>query len=339
MKVLIADDNLFYRRALEVTLVEWGYEVVGVADGLAAWEVLQQDAAPKLAILDWQMPGLDGTEVCRRVRGLLKPEPTYIIMLTSMSGRKNIVTALASGADDYLTKPFDHEELRARLQVGRRIVGLQTSQTVVFALARAVEAKSAYTQGHSDRVTMYALALASHVGVPQPERDLLHRGGLLHDIGKISVPDGILNKPGALTREEYEVIKKHPLDGVRIIEPLESMRDIIPLVRWHHERLDGSGYPDGLKGEEISPLVRILSVADVYDALASARPYRPAMSHDECIRILRSDAARGGLDQHLVECFEKAVTAPIVLPGRSADLMSQPLAPAVAAVPPVLSAS
>src|SRR5204863_3231620 len=138
MKILIADDSHFYRCALKAALTGWGYEVVEAHDGAAAWDVLQQDAAPKLAILDWMMPGLDGLEVCRRLRAVPRIEPTYVIILTSRNGKENIVTALESGADDYVAKPFDRDELHARLRVGRRIVGLQTSETVVISFARAV---------------------------------------------------------------------------------------------------------------------------------------------------------------------------------------------------------
>jgi putative two-component system response regulator len=302
MRVLIADDNPFYRHALGATLKEWGYEAVPASDGRAAWDILQAAHAPKLAILDWMMPGLDGLEVCRRVRALQGPEPTYLLVLTAKGGKENIIKALESGADDYLTKPFDREELRARLRTGRRIVGLQTSQTVVFTFARAVEAKSPYTQGHADRVTTYALALADRLGVSPADREVLRRGALLHDIGKISIPDAILNKPGRLTPEEFALIKEHPDQGVKIVEPLETLRDVIPLIRWHHERLDGRGYPDGLRGQDIPFLVRVLSVADVYDALASARPYRAAMSPAEALEQLRADAG-GSLDPDLVRCF------------------------------------
>jgi putative two-component system response regulator len=321
MKILIADDNLFYRCALGATLKEWGYEVHSVNDGVAAWQVLRADNAPKLAILDWMMPKMDGLEVCRKVRALCRPEPAYILILTSKGGKENIVAALESGADDYITKPFDRDELQARLRVGRRIVGLQTSQTVVFAFARAVDAKSPYTRGHSERVTHYALALAEALGLPQADQDMLYRGGLLHDIGKISVPDAILNKPAKLTPEEYEVIKQHPTQGVSMVEPLESLRDVIPLIRWHHERLDGRGYPDGLRGEAIPLLVRVLSVADVYDALASERPYRGAMPHEKCLQILREDAAGGGLDPELVRRFAALDCR------RGGTLVSPPAAP------------
>jgi putative two-component system response regulator len=246
------------------------------------------------------------------VRGLQRAEPPYLIVLTSREGKANIVTALESGADDYLTKPFDREELRARVRVGARIAGLQTSQTAIFVFARAVEAKSAYTKGHADRVTSYALALAGELGLSRAERQVLWRGGLLHDIGKIRVPDAILDKRGPLNADEMEVMRQHPTDGAHIIETLESLRDTLPLIRWHHERQDGTGYPDGLAGEAIPLLVRVLSVADIYDALASERPYRPALPHTQCLEILRADAAGGGLDRDLVERFCRAfpVTAP-----------------------------
>jgi putative two-component system response regulator len=309
MKLLLADDNHFYRLALEATLKEWGYDVIAVSDGVAALEMLRAEDAPKMAILDWVMPRVDGLEVCRQVRSLHRPEPTYIIMLTARGGKQNIIAALENGADDYITKPFDRQELQARLQVGRRIVGLQTSETVVCAFARAVEAKSPYTQGHTDRVARYALNLAERLGLSSTETELLRKGALLHDIGKISIPDAILNKPGALTDEEFEVVKQHPMQGVKMVEALRSLADVIPMIRWHHERLDGSGYPDRLRGNDIPLLVRVLSIADSYDAMASARPYRAGLPHAECLRRLQSDAAHNKLDGILVAHFA-ALPAP-----------------------------
>lgn len=305
MRILIADDNNFYRRALEMTLKEWGYDVTPVADGVAAWEVLNAEDAPKLAILDWMMPGLDGPEVCRRLRAMNRHEPTYVILLTSRQGKESTVAGLESGADDYVVKPFDRLELQARLRVGRRIVGLQTSTTVVHAFARAVDGKSPYTRGHSERVTQYALSLAERLGLSPADRDLLRRGGSVHDIGKICVPDFILNKTGPLTPEERHIICQHPVQGVQMIESLDSVRDLLPIVRWHHERIDGRGYPDGISGDQIPFLVRVISVADVYDAVRSDRPYRAGLPHDECLKILRKDAASGSLDERLVAEFCK----------------------------------
>jgi putative two-component system response regulator len=313
MRILIADDNNFYRRALQLTLEEWGYEVVSAADGRAAWDVLSGPNPPKLAILDWEMPGLDGLELCRRVRGLFRHEPTYLILLTSKAGKENAIAGLDSGADDYVIKPFDRDELRARLRVGRRIVGLQTSETIVFAFARAVDGKSPYTRGHSDRVTQYAAALGEQLKLSVSDRDVLRRGANLHDIGKISIPDAILDKAGPLTPGEYAVVKQHPAQGAQMVEPLESCRDLIPLIRWHHERPDGRGYPDGLAGDKIPLLVRITSVADVYDALRSDRPYRTGMPHEQCLTILRKEAAGGGLDPELVEAFIALGPEPVPL--------------------------
>jgi putative two-component system response regulator len=303
MKILIADDNHFYRCALKATLTEWGYEVVAVADGQAAWNALQGDQAPRIAILDWMMPSIDGLEVCRQLRAIPRHEPTYVIILTSREGKSNAVAALESGADDYITKPFDRGELAARLKVGRRIVSLQTSETVVYSFAQAVDGKNPYTKGHSERVCGFALMLAADLGLSELETDILRRASILHDIGKIAIPDAILNKSGPLTPEEMEIIQEHPIQGVKMIEPLASVRDTIPLVRWHHERLDGKGYPDGLYGDEIPHLVRVLSVADVYDALSSDRPYRVGLPFHVCLTILRDNAAKGGLDPDLVERF------------------------------------
>jgi putative two-component system response regulator len=303
VKILIAEDELFFRCMLEGTLRDLGYDVVSVSNGEAAWEVLERPDSPKLAILDWQMPGINGLDLCRRIRANLSPEPTYVLMLTSREGRDNILTALRAGADDYIVKPFDREELQVRLQVGLRIVGLQTSLTVVFSFARAVEAKSPYTQGHSERVTKYAMRLAKKIGLPEADQEILRKGSILHDIGKIAVPDAILDKPGPLTDAEFTVMKQHPAEGVRMLEKLQALHEVIPLVRWHHERPNGQGYPDGLKGDEIPLVVRILSVADIFDALHSERPYRPAMAHPECLRILHKNAAEGALDPELVRCF------------------------------------
>ena len=303
MQVLIADDNHFYRCALKANLTSWGYTVVEADNGERAWEILRSDSGPKLAILDWMMPKMDGIEVCTRWRSIPQHEPTYVIMLTSREGKADAIAALQSGADDFVTKPFDRGELNARLQVGRRIVGLQTSETVIYSFAMAVEGKSPYTRGHSDRVRHYCMLLAAKLGLSAHDQQILRRGALLHDIGKIAVPDFILDKPGKLTPEEYAIIKLHPEQGARMVEPLESVRELIPLIRWHHERLDGKGYPDGLTEDQIPFLVRILSVADVYDALRSDRPYRAGQPHSRCIEVLQEEARGGGLTPELVETF------------------------------------
>jgi putative two-component system response regulator len=198
---------------------------------------------------------------------------------------------------------------RSLLRIKDLIDERDSAEAVVFAFARVVEAKSPYTHGHSERVAAYALTLAAEVSLPEDEWETLRKGALLHDIGKVSVPDAILDKPASLTPAEFDIMKQHTVQGARIAEPLRSVRDAVPLIRWHHERLDGRGYPDGLMGGSIPLLVRILSVADVYDSLSSARPYRGAIAHPQCVEILQRDAAGGGLDQELVNAFCKTVTA------------------------------
>jgi putative two-component system response regulator len=217
-----------------------------------------------------------------------------ILILTGRSADEARREAWEQGADDFLSKPFQRLDVLARcrslLRVKRLTDALDSAESVVLAFAQAVEAKSAYTRGHSDRVTEYALLLAVDLGLPREDCELLERGAPLHDLGKIKLPDAILDKPGPLTAAEYELVKQHPVEGERILQGLRSVRDALPLVRWHHERLDGGGYPDGLMGGSIPLLVRILAVADVYDALAHDRPYHAAMPLERVFEILDADA-------------------------------------------------
>lgn len=304
--ILVAEDNAANAQLFRQVLAAQGHEVRLASDGI---EALEQISArpPDLILLDLDMPRLNGFEVCRRVKQDPATRLIPIVIITADEAADAKLKAWELGADDFLSKPLHCVELVARcrslLRVKRLIDELDTAEAVVFALARAVEAKSPYTQGHAERVTHYALALADEVGITGEPREVLRKGALLHDIGKISIPDAILDKPGPLTADEYEVVKGHTVQGARIVEPLRSLRETLPLIRWHHERLDGRGYPDALPAEDIPLLVRVLSVADVYDSLASRRPYRGAIAHARCLEMLRSSAAGGGLDPDLVEVF------------------------------------
>jgi putative two-component system response regulator len=235
-----------------------------------------------------------------------------IVIVTAQNAFDAKLRAWELGADDFITKPFQCLEVVARCRSLLRIKDLiderDSAEAVVFAFARVVEAKSPYTHGHSERVAAYALTLAAEVSLPEDEWETLRKGSLLHDIGKVSVPDAILDKPSSLTPAEFDIMKQHTTQGARIAEPLRSVRDAVPLIRWHHERLDGRGYPDGLLGGSIPVLVRILSVADVYDSLSSARPYRGAIPHPQCIEILQRDSAGGGLDPEFVHAFCQIIT-------------------------------
>ena len=295
MKILIAEDELFYRHLLVSTVREWGYEPIARGNGLAAGEhLLARLTAPKIAILDWMMPRMDGLEVCRRLRALVRPEPTYVIMLTAAEGKENIVTALESGADDFVTKPFDREELRARIRVGpadRRPADEPVGRLRVRPRGRGQEplhpgprrARHGVCRGPGGA----SWPLGRRRGRPSARGPAARHRQDQHS----------RRHPGQARQADAEEMRDHrrsiPVEGVKIIEPLQSLHDVIPLVRWHHERLDGRGYPDGLEGDAIPLLVRILSVADVYDALSSDRPYRAALPHAESLGILRENARRG----------------------------------------------
>jgi putative two-component system response regulator len=301
--------------ALEHILKHEGYQVVRARDGRAALTAVAADR-PDLILLDLNMPNMGGFEVCKRVKGNPATSLLPIVIVTGESEFDAKMQAWDVGADDFLTKPFQVVEVLARcrslLRTKQIVDELDSAQSVLFAFARTLEAKSRYTQGHSERVTVHALTLADRVGLPAAEKEVLRRGAMLHDIGKISTPDSILDKPARLTADEYTIVKQHPAEGVRMVESLRSIRDVIPFIRWHHERMDGRGYPDGIFGGSIPLSVRILSVADVFDALATERPYRPALDRDECYRIMRADAAGGGLDRELVEIFCSTPPTPLV---------------------------
>jgi putative two-component system response regulator len=305
-RIVVAEDNPADAWLVRHVLAAEGHDVRGAADGIEALGLIA-DFKPDLILLDLGMPHLDGYEVCRRVKQDPVTRLIPIVIITADDAPDSKLRAWELGADDFLSKPLHSIELATRcrslLRVKRLIDELDTAEAVVFALARTVEAKSPYTQGHVERVALYALALADEVGVGAEERETLRKGALLHDIGKISVPDVILDKPGALSAEEFDVVKQHTVQGARIVEPLRSLREAVPLIRWHHERMDGGGYPDGLRGPDIPRLVRILSVADVYDSLASTRPYRGAVQHATCLEMLRSSARGGGLDADLIDAF------------------------------------
>lgn len=305
-RILVVDDNRTNALLLERVLSGEGHLIDVASDGQEALERINRNC-PDLILLDLDMPRVDGYEVCRRVKNEPATRLVPIVIVTAQNAFEAKLKAWELGADDFITKPFQCLEVVARcrslLRIKRLVEERDSAEAVVFAFARVVEAKSPYTHGHSERVAAYAMTLAAEVNLPEEQWETLRKGALLHDIGKVSVPDAILDKPETLTTAEFEIMKQHTVQGARIAEPLRSVRDAVPMIRWHHERLDGRGYPDGLFGAAIPFMVRILSVADVYDSLSSARPYRGAIPHKQCLEILRRDAAGGGLDPALVESF------------------------------------
>ena len=260
-----------------------------------------------MILLDVKMPKIDGFEVCRRVKENERTRLIPIIMITVLTEMEDKIKAIEAGVDDFISQPFNKLEILARtrslLKLKQLTDELDNAENVIFALARTIEAKDKYTEGHTERVAEHALALGKRLNLSKKEIDALKKGSILHDIGKIGVPDIILNKPAKLEENEFEIIKKHPDLGEKICKPLKSIREALPIIRWHHEKLDGSGYPDGIKGDEIPAVARIMAIVDVYDALKTERPYKKAFPKEKCLNILTDEARKGWWDEKFIEEF------------------------------------
>ena len=308
--VLVVDDDPQNRRVLERLLRQQGFHVETANDGPSAIRSIEA-ISPDLILLDVQMPGLDGFQVCRLIKERAATRLTPVVLITGLSDRDSRIKGIDAGADDFIHKPFDPGELTARVRslvrLKRYTDDLESADSVIMSLALTVEARDAYTEGHCHRLAEYATLVGTELGVTDTELEALHRGGYLHDIGKIGIPDAILFKPGPLSPAEYAVIQRHTLIGDALCGNLRSLALVRPIVRHHHERLDGSGYPDGLRGQEIPLLAQIISVVDTYDAITTTRPYRKARSADEAVAELRADVARGLLSRELVEAFVSAL--------------------------------
>jgi len=278
--VLVVDDDAVNRELLSELLAAEGFPVQSVSTGQEALDRCRA-AGVSVVVLDVMMPGLNGFETCRALKRDPATSLLPVILLTAMSDRQARIRGLEAGADDFLTKPVDREELvprvRSAVRTHRLIGHTQTIYSLAASLTSALEARDPYTRQHASRVASYALACAEQMGTAVTAKRDLYLGGLLHDIGKVGIPDAILRKPAALTREEYETIKSHPEIGGRICDATPGLEVVGEIVRCHHERWDGQGYPRGLAGEGIPLLARITSVADAFDAMTSDRPYRKAM--------------------------------------------------------------
>jgi len=291
--VMVVDDNSANRRLLGAYLRQIECDVLYAEDGPKALQLVSRQP-PDLVLLDVQMPGLDGFEVCRLIRGTPRGRLIPVVMITALGSTADRVNALEAGADDFLSKPVERSELVARVRSALRLKALHDSlddaDEVIFALAAAVEAKDAYTEQHTHRVATAARHLGDRMNLSEDRLDTLFRGGLVHDIGKIGVPDQVLRKPSKLDRRELSKMRQHPLIGEKIVRPLRSGGSLLPIIRHHHENWDGSGYPDGLKGSRIPLLARIVAACDAFDALVSDRPYRPGRSIADAVSTLLDGA-------------------------------------------------
>jgi putative two-component system response regulator len=251
------------------------------------------------------MPRMTGFEACRRLKDDPLTQLVPVVLVTGLAAREDRIQGIAAGCDDFLTKPVDFEQLIARTRSALRtkalVDELEQAENVLVSLATALDAKDSYTRGHSERVAHYAETLGMAVGLDKETRRNLKRAGLLHDIGKIGIPLEYLQKPGKLTTEEYEVVKLHPSIGYDICRPLKTMAPLLPLIRGHHERLDGRGYPDALSSDAIPTALRCLITADIYDALTSDRAYRRALPQEQALEIMREEASVGMWDQRIID--------------------------------------
>jgi len=304
-RVLIADDESALRKGLVFLLRKEGYEPLEARDGREALDLVFA-LLPDLILLDLMMPELSGLEVCRQLKRHEETRLIPVVMITAVHSQDEKLKAIDAGADDFLNKPINIAELRARVKSLLRMKHLNDlldhSDTVIASLANAIEAKDKYTEGHNERVSRYAVALSRAAGLSERDQEIVRMAGILHDIGKIGVPDTVLNKNGPLDDQEFSRILAHPEKGEKILEPLRSLGGVRDVVLYHHERYDGRGYPLGLKGYQIPLCARIVAIADSYDAMTTTRPYRKGLSREIAIRELQDKA---GLmwDPDLVETF------------------------------------
>ena len=309
-RLLVADDTDSIRALFEKLLTGEGYQVTTVADGIAALDAVNRDL-PDMVVMDVGMPGRDGIEVCRQLKADPATRLIPVVLVTGLSELSDRIRGIEAGADDFLTKPVHPLELRARvaalLRMKQLTDALDTAADAFMALGMTIEARDPSTKGHCERLAQHAVQLGCALGLPQPDLDALHRGGYLHDVGKVGVPDAVLLKPGPLTSPEFTQMQRHTEIGDSLCAPLQSLRHVRPVIRSHHERLDGSGYPDGLRGEAIPLLAQIVGIVDVYDALTTERPYRAALSPETAVRHLMVDVQQGKFSGTLVDAFLKTL--------------------------------
>jgi len=305
--VLIVDDEEAVRDTIADMLTHVGYATAtagSAGEALAAIEL----RLPDIVLTDVHMPGTSGVELCRRIKADRRWSLVPVVILTGIADLESRVAGLAAGADDFFAKPVDFLELRTRidslLRSAASLAELERTENVLLALGLTVEARDPYTGAHCRRLSLYGEAVGRRLGLSDSACRALRLGGFLHDLGKIAVPDHVLLKPGPLEPAERELMKIHPVVGAELLSSLRSMHDVIPIVRHHHERMDGSGYPDGLRGEAIPLVARIMAVVDVYDALTSTRPYKAAMSRERALQILREETAAGAWDPQVLAAFE-----------------------------------
>jgi putative two-component system response regulator len=304
--VLVVDDVPANVELFKSLLTREGFVVLTATNGEQALEIVARER-PDLVLMDVVMPHLSGYEVCERIKQDKATRLTPVVLITALQHREDRIHGINVGADDFLTKPVDVHELKARarslVRLKRFTDDLDTAESVIISMALVIEARDAYTDGHCQRLAGYATALGSALRLSEEDLAALYRGGFLHDVGKVGIPDAVLLKADRLTRAEYTAMQQHPVIGDRLCGELRSLRRVRPIIRHHHERLDGSGYPDGLKGDAVPVLAQIMGVVDVFDAITTERPYKMAASPEHAYEELMDEARKGWRRKDLVEAF------------------------------------
>ena len=312
-RILVVDDDPAQRRVLRSILGPQGYWIQEASNGQEALETIEV-TPPDLILIDLNMPTMDGFTAAARLKADPKTRLIPVVIVTSLDVLSEKIRALDLGVDDFLNKPVVAAELRTRVRALLRLKyytdELEHANQVVAGMARLAERRDAYTGHHGGRVAEAAARVGTELCLDDEDMKAVRLGALFHDLGKIGIPDAVLRKPGPLDPSEVALMRTHPAMGAEICRPLRTMAPILPILQHHHEKLDGSGYPDGLHGDEIPVIVRIVSVVDVYDALTTDRPYRPGYPAAEALRILREEAAKGWWDADIVECWARLIETP-----------------------------
>ena len=304
--VLVVDDDEHIRALIVRLLKPMGHFVIEAGSAEEAHEKLAA-VSPDLVLLDMQLPGRSGHEVLAEIRSEPKTRLVPVVMITGAATHDTKLKAIQAGVTDFIAKPFSPEELAARVRALLELKfvtdALEDAEQVIIALARTIDARDKYTYGHSARVSLYAGLLGERIGLEDRALATVKRGGLFHDFGKIAVRDAVLLKPAKLTIEEYGEIQRHPRDGRDLLRNMKTLSHAMAVVYHHHERMDGSGYPEGLSGEAIPITARVTTIADVFDALTTARVYRGALSREEALGIMAGEVRKGWWDRRLLDEF------------------------------------
>ncbi|MEM9216595.1 MAG: two-component system response regulator [Cyanobacteria bacterium P01_F01_bin.150] len=309
-KILVVDDHPSSRMTAVALLCVEGYEVLEADNGPKALEMIQL-VPPDLILLDVMMPGMDGFEVCRQLKANDHTRLIPIIFVTALHDRRSRLKGIEAGGDDFLTKPFDQLELSARVKslVHQKQLNedLDHAEKVLFSIASTIESRDPNTGDHCERLVQQGEQFGQFLNLSRIDVRNLMWGGYLHDIGKVGIPDHVLLKKGELSTEEWQIMKQHVIIGEQICKPLRTMRGVLPIIRHHHERWDGSGYPDALKGDDIPYLAQVFQLLDIYDALSNERPYKQALSPEESLSVMFAETQNGWRNPALMKIFAQFI--------------------------------